>query len=198
MSGLFTAFLIALVAAAQTGEPSGPSFEVVSIRQVPPNAPSILRSQDFTPVLPGGQYVDSRVSLFFMIAYAYGVTNPSQQLVGLPGWAKERSYSVAAKAGPDYSADTPAANDKQVRLMMRKMLADRFQLRLHTEIRRERILNLQVAKGGFRIPAVDPPVPPAKEGLVSAAVGDSGGRMIGKKSTTAGMPGLSSSFCNVL
>lgn len=33
----------------------GPHFEVVSIRPVPADAPPLLRPQEFTAILPGGQ-----------------------------------------------------------------------------------------------------------------------------------------------
>ena len=164
-----------------------PSFEVVSIRAVPQNAAPMMRSQDFTPILPGGQYVDSRTVLLFMIAFAYDVKNPSHQLVGLPNWAKNASYSVSAKPGEDFPALGQRENQEQVRLMMRKMLEDRFHLRLHTEVRQERVYGLEVAKGGMRLQEVAGPVPPAKEGRVSAAMGDRDGRMIGNKSTMTGM-----------
>ena len=82
---------------------------------------------------------------------------------------------------------TPAENHDRVRLMMRAMLAERFHLKLHTETRQERVFKLEVAKGGIKVQEVDPPVPPAREGYVNAAMGDRGGRMIGNKSTMAGM-----------
>ena len=179
------ALLLAGIAVGQ--QLTEPSFEVVSIRAVPQNAAPMMRSQDFTPILPGGQYVDSRTSLFFMIAFAYDVKNPGHQLVGLPNWTKNASYSVSAKPGEDFSTVGQRENQEQVRLMMRKMLADRFHLRLHTEKRQERIYGLEVAKGGMRIQEVAAPVPPAKEGRVSAAMGDRDGRMIGNKSTMSGM-----------
>ncbi len=175
------------LAAVAIGQPSEPGFEVVSIRAVPQNAARIMRSQDFTPILPGGQYIDSRTMLLFMIAFAYEIKHPSQQLVGLPNWAKNQSYSVSAKPGEDFPALAPRENQERVRLMMRKMLADRFRLRLHTETRQERIYGLEVAKSGMRIQEVAAPVPPAKEGYVGAAMSDRDGRMIGNKSTMAGM-----------
>ncbi len=179
------ALLLAEIAVGQ--QPTEPSFEVVSIRAVPQNAAPTMRSQDFTPILPGGQYVDSRTVLLFMIAFAYDVKNASYQLVGLPNWAKNTSYSVSAKPGEDFPTLGQRENQEQVRLMMRKMLADRFHLRLHTEARQERIYGLERAKGGMRIQEVAAPVPPAKEGYVNAAMGDKDGRMIGNKSTMAGM-----------
>ncbi len=175
---------VALVSAAALG---AQQFEVVSIRPVPRDAPPTLREMDFTPVRPGGQYIDSRTLLMFMISFAYDVKNPSLQLAGLPNWAKEESYSVAAKPAAGFPLLPPAENREQVRRMMRAMLEDRFQLKLHTETRQEAVLDLEVEKGGLKIQAVDPPVPPQKEGFVGAAAGNSGGRMIGKKSTMRGI-----------
>lgn len=139
--GLAASFAAAVLAA----QPAAPKFDVVSIRVVPPNAPPTMREQGFTPVLPGGQYVDSRASLFFMIAFAYNVKNPAIQMTGLPRWTEGESYAVAAKAGPDFPTLPPAENYEQMRLMMRAMLADRFHLRLHTETCQEKVLNLEVA-----------------------------------------------------
>jgi uncharacterized protein (TIGR03435 family) len=73
--------------------------------------------------------------------------------------------------------------------MPRAMLEDRFHLRLHTEVRKDRIFEFRVAHGGFKFPEVAPPEPPAKEGNIGMALGDDGGRMIGRKSTIAGMTG---------
>jgi uncharacterized protein (TIGR03435 family) len=67
------------------------------------------------------------------------------------------------------------------------MLADRFHLRAHSETRQEPIFSLEVAKGGIKIQEVPPPVPPAKEGFVGAAVGNTNGRIIGNKSTMSGL-----------
>lgn len=183
----FAGFCLAAAAAAQQLVTSdGPKFEVVSIREVPRNAPPLLRDPDASSVLPGGQYTDPRVTLGSMIVFAYGIRS-YLQLQGLPAWAQDGSFAVTARPPADFPALSPSANREQVRLMMRSMLADRFHLRLHTETRQERIMKLEVAKGGIKIKEVDPPVPPAKEGRVNAAVGDRDGRMIGNKATMSGM-----------
>jgi len=182
------AFLLAAALAAQERmTPAAPRFETVSIRAVPPNAPPVMRDSDFTPVLAGGQYIHSRAELFSMISLAYSVDNPSVQLVGLPKWAKEQSFAIAAKPAEGFPLLPPAENLEQVRLMMRAMLEDRFRLKLHTETRQGPILKLGVAKGGLKVKEVERPVPPAKEGPVGAAVGNDGGRIVGNKSTMAGL-----------
>jgi uncharacterized protein (TIGR03435 family) len=173
--------------AQQPTAPAAPRFDLVSIRVVPPNADLVMRDQNFTPILPGGRYIDSRTALVSMIAFAYNVRNPDIQLVGLPNWAKKQVYAVAAKPADSFPSLPRHENEEQVRLMMRAMLADRFHLQLHTENRRAPVLNLVIAKGGIKIKAVSPPVPPEKEGHVNAAVGDRSGRMIATKATMAGL-----------
>jgi uncharacterized protein (TIGR03435 family) len=122
-----------------------------------------------------------------MIAFAYEVKNPSKQLEGLPEWATAQSFAVAAKPSPDFPLLLESENRRQVRLMMRKMLAERFGLRLHTETREQAIFGLRVGNGGLKIPEVAAPTPPAKEGNVNVALSDQGGRMIAKQGTMAGL-----------
>src|SRR5262249_11621338 len=97
------------------------------------------------------------------------------------------SFSVSAKPAQGFPALPAPENRLQVRLMLRAMLEDRFHLRLHTENRQDRIYNLEVAKGGFKFGEVPPPSPSESEGPVNAAMGDDGGRIIGKKSTMVDM-----------
>jgi len=151
-----------------------------------------MREWDFTPILPGGQYVDSRANLLSMIARAYDMKNINldRQLVGLPNWAKNQSYAVAAKRVDGSPALSPGENQEQVRLMIRSMLADRFHLQLHTETRQESIYKLERSKGGVRMKEVDPPEPPAKGVPVGAAMTSDGGiQMVANKSTMASLAG---------
>ncbi|HEX4810038.1 MAG TPA: TIGR03435 family protein [Bryobacteraceae bacterium] len=115
-------------------------------------------------------------------------------MVGLPNWAKNQAYAVASKPAEGFPSLPPEENKEQVRLMMRAMLGDRFHLRVHAETRQEPLFKLEVARGGVRIKEVDPPVFPAKEGYVGAAMGDREGRLIGKKSTMSGLAAALSTF----
>jgi uncharacterized protein (TIGR03435 family) len=184
MSGI--AFLLLSAAAAQQPA-SAPRFEVVSIKTVPPNTPPTMREMSFTPVLPGGQYSDVRATLFSMVAFAYNVQDPSTQLFGLPKWAESESYAVMAKPAEGFPVLSPADNREQVRQMLRAMLEDRFHLQLHTEMRDERVYQLEIAKGGLRIKETDAPEPTAQAGPVEAAMGNGSGRIIGKKATADGI-----------
>jgi uncharacterized protein (TIGR03435 family) len=173
--------------AQRPAPPPARNFDVVSIHLVPPNTPPTVRDVDFTPILPGGRYIDSRASLFSMIAFACNLKD-ARQLEGLPNWAKDQTYSVTAKPTDGFPALPPGENREQVRLMVRAMLADRFHLKVHSEARRERVFKMEIARAGVKIKEVDPPVPPAKEGHVSAAMLEDGGiRMIASKSTMEGL-----------
>jgi len=178
--------ILAFVLVATASLADGQVFEVVSIREVPPNAPLLTRDPNISSILPGGQFVDPRITLTSMILFAYDIPSFAQ-LTGLKGWAQDQAFSVAAKPAEGFPLLSPKENREQVRVMMREMLESRFHLKVHTDIREERTLKLEVRHGGLKIKRVDPPVPPEKEGVVNAAAGDSGGRMIGKKVTMAGM-----------
>lgn len=185
----FAICVLAAAAAAQQAA-DGPRFDVISIRPVPPNAPMVMRDINFTSILPGGQFVDQRTSLLSMIGLAYedpGMQNLSTQIVGLPKWTQNQSYEISARPAPGFPALPPEQNREQVRLMLRAMLAERFHLQLHTEMRKEPVYNLESARGGVKLKEVEAPAPPEKAGPVFAAWSDSDIRMIGKKSTMKGL-----------
>lgn len=73
--------------------------------------------------------------------------------------------------------------------MLRAMLADRFKLRMHTEMREESVLIMTAEKGGLKVPEVAAPVPPETP-TDSSAMSDRGGGFGAKKMT---MPRLASS-----
>lgn len=180
--------LSATLSAQQPISPESSAFAVISIRQVPSNAPVVMREQGFTPFLSGGRYINSRDSLVSMISLAYDIRTTDRQFIGLPGWAKNQIYAVSAKAAEDFAAVSQADNREKVRRMLRAMLADRFRLQLHSESRQEMIYKLEPARGGIKIAEVDPPVAPEIAGNVGAAMRREGGiRITAKKSTMASL-----------
>ena len=65
-------------------------------------------------------------------------------------------YDIEAKVS---SSDTDALHDlspDQRRLMLQPLLADRFQLKVHTEVRELPVLTLVVAKGGPKLHEAKP------------------------------------------
>ena len=95
-------------------------------------------------VLDGHDLVARNASLVDLISYAYEVQ--ATQIVGGPDWLSKTRYDVTAtmdqKGEPSH---------QQLRTMMKKLLADRFQLTYHTDKRYLSAYVLTVAKGGTKL-----------------------------------------------
>lgn len=121
------------------------TFEVATIK---PSRPDSLGS-NFNR-RPGGGIECLNVTLREMILFAYDIR--PHQLTGGPQWLDKDRYDVLAK--PDRNDNPTGAKRgfnedfREIRLRMRSLLADRFQLAVHTEIRELPIYALLVAKGG--------------------------------------------------
>ena len=94
-----------------------------------------------------------------LIRAAFGVLM-DDQIVGLPAWAKSEPLVVQAKTDDDTAAALaklpPIDRSKQMQLMMQSLLADRFALKFHHELKDLPIYELIVAKGGSKL-AKSPP-----------------------------------------
>lgn len=99
------------------------------------------------------------ITLRFLIDAAYNL--PDKFIVGGPTWAYSDNFDLDAKIDP---ADLPAtpATRRQLVDMLQPVLADRFQLRVHHEMRSFPVYNLVLARGGSRLkPAALAPGTPA-------------------------------------
>lgn len=83
-------------------------------------------------------------ALLTLIAAAYNIS--PQAISGGPGWVESDHYDIVAKA-PGEVRPNP---DEQM-AMLRKLLADRFQLRFHREKKELHVYALTVAKGGAKL-----------------------------------------------
>lgn len=86
------------------------------------------------------------VTLRRLVAEAYSLR--MQQVVA-PGWADQNEYDLEAKA------DGPASKE-QLRLMLRALLLERFQLAAHEEELERRVYELTNDKGGPKIRPITP------------------------------------------
>lgn len=115
------------------------------------------------------------VTLRTLISQAYGFSVlelRDDELIGLPGWAKDARYDVTAKVSPE---DVPGwkkidnmSMEETIQhllsheptpemLMMRSLLAERFDLKVHYETRVEAVYEMVLDKGGSKLkPAADP------------------------------------------
>ena len=119
-----------MAAWAQTPSNS-PAFEVASNHASEPG----LRTGNVHT--DADNFIIHNMTLHFCIEWAYGVS-PLQ--VEGPAWINEVRFDINAKAA-DHHAD-----DDQLRLMVRTMLADRFGLKVHHEQKEQQVFALTVAK----------------------------------------------------
>jgi uncharacterized protein (TIGR03435 family) len=134
------------VAAHQPAVAGAFSYEAVTIK--PADAGSSFWRYTPDGFTTGGMPAEN------LIRTAFGLIM-SDQIVGLPGWARSEPLAIQAKM----DAETASALDKlslmqrwnQTRDMMQALLADRFALKVHHETRDLPIYVLTVAKGGSRM-----------------------------------------------
>ena len=126
----------ALLAQATPGA-GGPAFEAASIK---PNKSGSLRLT--MQPQPGGRFAATNVTLGMLIRNAYQL--PAFRILRGPNWMESDRFDVAAKA-----ADDPP--EEQIRLMLQKLLADRFKLSVHNETRQQPLFELVVARRDGRL-----------------------------------------------
>jgi len=118
-----------------------PAFEVASVK---PTKPGDDRSG--LAFQPGGRFTANNLSLRQLIGFAYGAARPLPefQILGGPNWIGTDRFDILAKAERDTAepgAASPAASGganippQVLRLMLQALLADRFQLKVHSESR---------------------------------------------------------------
>ena len=118
---------------------ANPSFDVATIK---PNDSGATRMQGLT--IRGRNFATRASSLSDLIAFAYEVQ--FKQIVGGADWMDKDRYDIAAV--PDQDG---APNPEQVRIMIRKLLADRFKLTFHKEKRELSAFVLTVGKDGSKL-----------------------------------------------
>ncbi len=141
-----------------------PSFEVATIK---PNDSDGTSMQVLT--FRGRNFITDNSSLADLIMFAYSVQ--MKQIIGAPDWIEKDRYDI--NATPDREG-TPSAD--QVRLMIRKLLADRFQLKFHHDKRELSAFVLTVGKDGSKLKPAQPNgnlhgigIQPAKSGAMMFA-----------------------------
>jgi len=120
---------------AQTTDATRPKFEVASIKPT--------KEQGAMYGVGNGDASEHAVTVKMLIGLAYRLQE--FEIVGGPAWASADRFNIEAKA-----AD-PNADPNQLRLMLQSLLADRFNLKVHTETKQNSVYLLEVAKNGPRI-----------------------------------------------
>jgi uncharacterized protein (TIGR03435 family) len=121
-----------------------PGVEVATIK---PNHTDGSTMQVLT--FRGRNLITVNSSLADLMMFAYSVQ--MKQIIGAPDWIEKDRYDIDAT--PDVEG-TPTAD--QVRIMIRKLLADRFQLRFHHDKREMSAFVLTVGKDGSKLKPAQP------------------------------------------
>jgi uncharacterized protein (TIGR03435 family) len=131
-----------------------------------------------------------------LITFAYSLQLGQFQLVGGPSWLSDDKFDITAKmeGNPEWGGPGTGKPDP-ITLAMRKLLADRFKLKLHTESRDLDAYALVLVKPGVTGPALKPsptdcaamlkqaqrgqlpPGPPPATGVVPCSIMGSIGRI---------------------
>jgi uncharacterized protein (TIGR03435 family) len=153
--------LIAQQPAITNPQPALPTYDAVSIH--PHNASNTNVSFSFHP----DSLSATNITLKELLDYAYQIRE--DLISGLPGWADSAHFDISARVSdPDHSILDKLTRD-QMKAMLRPVLADRFQLKVHTEIRTLPVYDLVLTKDGPTFKQSPPlpddpdhPTPPGK------------------------------------
>jgi uncharacterized protein (TIGR03435 family) len=164
ISGFLSVSLLSLwLCCGAYGQSAGlPEFEAAAVRVNNSDAP---QSGAYDP---GGQFTLRGVTMRMLVGIAWKETrtladltaleiavapsvaqfNTNNYLKGGPAWLDSDRFDVTAKAPTGTPTDT-------VRLMVQKLLADRFHLFVHREEKVVKIYAMVTAKGGFKLKQSD-------------------------------------------
>jgi uncharacterized protein (TIGR03435 family) len=117
---------------------ANPSFEVATIKPSKPDEPGkafMVRGDRFTTV---------NTTLSDLIKFAYDIQD--KQVLNSPTWFNTDKFDIAAQ--PDVAG---APSSAQLKTMVQKLLADRFQLKFHRDKKELSAYVLTVAKNGPKL-----------------------------------------------
>jgi uncharacterized protein (TIGR03435 family) len=139
-----------LLAQSVAGDAKIWSYDVVSVR------PNPSASNDLLTTTPGDAYSGRNVRIVNLLSLAYGM---KQDLIsGIPGWAEAAHFDVEAKMSPEdakvFEKLSREARNAAGKAALRRVLEERFHLKVHVEARQLPVYNLVVAKGGLKIKPV--------------------------------------------
>ena len=115
-----------------------PAFEVATIKPSDPARPGQIIT------LRGAEIITTNTTLHDLINLAYWL-HP-KQLTGGPAWTVSDKYDLAGK--PDAPGQP---NVDQMKMMIQKLLGDRFQLKFHFEKRELPVYTITIAKTGAKL-----------------------------------------------
>jgi len=123
------------------------AFEVASVKPSQPDTPGHMTGGPGTA--DPGRWTCTHCSLFALLTQAYAVFEYQLQI---PDWTNSVFFDVVAKLPPGATRD-------EFRLMLQRLLAERFQMKAHHESREQSVYEVTVAKVGPKLHQVTEPIP---------------------------------------
>jgi uncharacterized protein (TIGR03435 family) len=114
---------------------ANPSFEVATIKPSQPNRPGKGFGYD------GHHFRTMNTNVNDLVAFAYGLH--AKQIIGAPDWFGTDLFDI--EGVPDTEG---RPNDRQMKMMVEKLLTDRFGLKFHPDKRELSVYVITVASGG--------------------------------------------------
>src|SRR5262249_3144461 len=111
---------------------ASPTFEVATIKRSNPD----MRGKLFT--VKGRQVLTMNTNLNDLLAFAYGVH--ANQIIGGPDWRETEAFDITGQ--PDVEG---IPNQSQLRILVQKLLTDRFKLVFHRDKRELQVYAIAVA-----------------------------------------------------
>jgi uncharacterized protein (TIGR03435 family) len=145
---LLSAVAMVVTALAQTPERL-PSFEVASVKKnMSGDSRASMRTQ------PGGRFTATNARLKGLIAEAFEMAIPpsliDSRILGGPDWIGTERYNIVAKSSTEFQP-SPDGPSRELLLMMRSILEERFKLVTHREKRELPVYELVVARADGKL-----------------------------------------------
>jgi uncharacterized protein (TIGR03435 family) len=115
-----------------------PAFEVATVKPAKPDE----QGKGFG--IRGRRFTTINTSLNDLIAFAYGLH--ARQITGGPAWAESDRFDIAAE--PDGEGQP---SEKQWKIMVQKLLAERFKLTFHHDKKELSVYTIMVGKTGPKL-----------------------------------------------
>ena len=140
---------VAVVTISSHAQDKSATFEVATVKaNTSGDNNGMLQRQ------PGGRMTATNMPVRPMISYAYQLAG--YQLVGGPSWIESARYDVVAKMDGNPLPVAPGTGLDPMQIALQNLLAERFKLKVHHEMREMDIYALVTIKPGAQGPKLAP------------------------------------------
>lgn len=152
---VFAALLGPVALAQQTIVPASPAPSKVLTFEVATIKPSARTDGAWRLQSTADGYTGMDISLLTLVGEAYGIYD-SKLLTGGPAWIDRDKFDIEAKFNATEFPDAKNMTFRQRADMLQPLLAERFHLKVHREIKTFVVYNLVIAKDGPKLEETKP------------------------------------------